>query len=80
MPLINNLKIDNIFKDKTKEEKAGIIDLIYRTVQVLKENLYWIKISAWDVGLMEPVKLWDEGQLSYMTGHGPCTERTHVLS
>ena len=34
-----------------------VTDLIYRTVQVLKENLYWIKISAQDAGLMEPVEL-----------------------
>ena len=40
MPLINNLEIRIIFKDKAKEEGAGVIDLIYRTVQVLKENLY----------------------------------------
>ena len=39
----------------------SVTDLIYRAVQVLRENLYWIKISAWDAGLMEPVKLWDEG-------------------
>ena len=40
MPLINNLKIKIIFKDKAKEEEAGVTDFIYRTVQVLKENLY----------------------------------------
>ena len=61
MPLINNLEIDNIFKDKAKEERAGVTDLIYRTVQVLRENLYWIRISVQDAGLMEPVELWDEG-------------------
>ena len=37
------------------------MDLIYRTVQVLKKNLYWIRISAQEAGLMEPVKLWDKG-------------------
>ena len=37
------------------------MDLINGIVQVLKEDLYWIKISAQDTGLMEPVKLWDEG-------------------
>ena len=46
MPLINNLEIRTIFKDKAKEEGVGVIDLIYRAVQVLKENLYWIRISA----------------------------------
>ena len=40
MPLINNLKIKTIFKDKAEEERVGVIDLIYRAVQVLRENLY----------------------------------------
>ena len=40
MPLINNLKIKIIFKNKAKEEGAGVIDLIYRAVQVLRKNLY----------------------------------------
>ena len=57
MPLINNLKIRIIFKDKTKEEGASVTDFIYRAVQVLKENLYWIKISTRNTGLIEPVKL-----------------------
>ena len=57
MSLINNLKIKIIFKDKAKEEGIGIIDFIYRTVQVLKENLYWIRISTQDIRLMEPVEL-----------------------
>ena len=61
MPLINNLEIRTIFKDKAKEEGAGVIDFIYRAVQVLRENLYWIRISAQEAGLMEPVELWDEG-------------------
>ena len=56
MPLINNLEIRTIFKDKAEEEGVGITDLIYRTVQVLRENLYWIRISALDMGLMEPVE------------------------
>ena len=56
------------------------MDFIYQAVQVLKENLYWIKISAQDTGLIEPVKLWDEGQLSHMTSHEPHTECTHVLT
>ena len=46
------------------------MDLIYRTVQVLREKLYWIRISAQEVGLMEPVKSWDKGQLNYITDHG----------
>ena len=57
MFLIDNLEIRIIFKDKAKEEGAGVMDLIYRAVQVLRENLYWIRISMQKAGLMEPVKL-----------------------
>ena len=57
MPLINNLKIKIIFKDKAKEEGVGVTDLIYKAVQVLRENLYWIKISAQNAGLIKLVKL-----------------------
>ena len=46
-----------IFKDKAREEGAGVTDLIYRAVQVLKENLYWIRISMQNTGLIELVKL-----------------------
>ena len=57
MPLINNLKIKIIFKDKTEEERAGVIDFIYKAVQVLKENLYWIRISAQNIGLIKLIEL-----------------------
>ena len=50
-----------IFKDKAEEEGAGVIDLIYLIVQVLREDLERLAVSTRDAGLMEPVKLWDEG-------------------
>ena len=56
MSLINNLEIRIIFKDETEEEGVGVTDLIYRTVQVLKKNLYWIRISTQNMGLMELVE------------------------
>ena len=37
-------------------EETDITDLINRIVQVLREDLYWVRISARDVGLMELVK------------------------
>ena len=40
IPLIKNLEIRIIFKDKAEEKEVGVTDLIYRTVQVLKKNLY----------------------------------------
>ena len=44
-PLINNLET-KFFKDKNKEEGVNITDLINRIVQVLKGDLYWVKISV----------------------------------
>ena len=38
------------------EEEIGVIDLINRIVQVLKGDLYWVKISAQEAGLIKPVK------------------------
>ena len=32
------------------------MDLINRIVQVLKKDLYWVRISTQDAELMEPVK------------------------
>ena len=49
------------FKDKEMEEGVGVTNFINRIVQVLKRDLYWFRISIQDIGLMEPVKLWDKG-------------------
>ena len=43
------------------EKEVGVTDFINRIVQVLKENLYWIKISVQDTGLIKLVELWDKG-------------------
>ena len=56
-PLIKDLEIGIIFKDKAKEERVGVIDLINRIVQILREDLYWIRISTQNAELMEPVEL-----------------------
>ena len=56
-PLINNLEIRIIFKDKAREEGMGITDFIYRLVQVLREDLKRLAVSIQDTGLIEPVKL-----------------------
>ena len=56
-PLINNLEIRIIFKDKAKEEGVGVTDFIYWIVQVLKEDLERLTVSTQNTGLMEPVKL-----------------------
>ena len=56
-PLINNLEINNLFRDKNREEGVGITDFINKIVYILKGDLYWVKISIQKVGLMEPVEL-----------------------
>ena len=56
-PLIKDLEIGIIFKDKAKEEKIGVTDFIYWIVQVFKEDLEKLAVSAQDIGLVEPVKL-----------------------
>ena len=45
------------FKNKKIEEEVGITNLINRIVQVLKEDLYQVKINTQDAKLMKPVKL-----------------------
>ena len=37
---INNLKIEELFKNKSKAKGVDITDFISRIVQVLKEDLY----------------------------------------
>ena len=39
------------------EEGIGITDLINRIVQVLKGDLYWVKISTQNIELIKLVKL-----------------------
>ena len=39
------------------EEGVDIINLINRIVQVLKRDLYWVKISTRDAELIKPVEL-----------------------
>ena len=57
--------VDYIYIENTKAEETTIVDiitinhitdLINRIVQVLKRDLYWVKISAQDTGLIELVK------------------------
>ena len=57
MPFINNLKIKELFKNKNKKEKVGITDFISKIVQVLKKDLYQVRISTQRIELMELVKL-----------------------
>ena len=70
--------LQNIRSLEIMTNKYSVTDLIYRTVQVLRENLYWIRISTRKAGLMEPVKLQNEGQPSHMGSHEPHTEYTRV--
>ena len=60
-PLINNLEIDNIFKDKTKEEGVGVTDLINRIVLILKRDLEQFQTSIRDTGLLNQEDLGNKG-------------------
>ena len=44
------------FKDKEIEKGVGVIDLINRIIQVLKGDLYWVKISTQNAELIKLVK------------------------
>ena len=39
------------------EKEIGVTDLINRIVQVLRGDLYWVKISAQNTELIKPVEL-----------------------
>ena len=39
------------------EEGVGVTNLINRIVQVLKRDLYWVRISIQNMELIKPVKL-----------------------
>ena len=43
------------------EKGVGIINFINRIVQVLKRDLYQVRISVQNAELIELVKLWDKG-------------------
>ena len=45
------------FKNEEIEEGVDITDLINKIVQVLREDLYQVKISIQDIGLIELVEL-----------------------
>jgi len=59
IPWINDLEINNVFKDEDKKEGVGVTDFIKGLVKIL-----WLEIEElWDatreaLALVEP---WDEG-------------------
>ena len=50
-----------VCNSKWPEDLACVTDLINRIVQILRQDLRQLRISAQDAELMEPVELWDEG-------------------
>ena len=50
IPLIDNLEIKSIFKDKAKEGGDSIIDLVMQVCQLLRRELQEL------VNIIEPVK------------------------
>jgi len=54
-PLINNLEIIKVFKDKGEKEKASVIDLIKQMSQLLRAKLKELVDMA--QAIIEPIKL-----------------------
>ena len=48
------------------EKGVGVIDFINRIVQILKRDLYQVKINTQDMELIKLIKLQNKGQLSYV--------------
>ena len=68
-PLVNNLEIEELFKDENKEKGVGVINLINQLVQVLKRELVQLRDSIQElkkVGELDLVELQDKGQPSYI--------------
>ena len=56
-PFSLSLSLKNsVFKYLESKNRYSITDFINRIVQVLKKDLYWVKISTQNAELMEPVK------------------------
>ena len=47
--------------DISRNLRFSVTDLINRIVQVLRGDLYWVKISTRDTELIKLVEPWDEG-------------------
>ena len=45
-PLINNLEIKELFEDKNKKKKVGVINLINQLIQVLRKELAQLRDSV----------------------------------
>ena len=59
IPQIDDLRIEDVFKDKNKKERVGVINFINGLVEILwleTEELRDIARQAF-----EPVKSWDKG-------------------
>ena len=46
-----------IFKDKAEKKGVGVIDFINRIVQVLRRDLYWVRINVQDAELIKLIEL-----------------------
>jgi len=58
VPLINNLKITEVFKDEGEEEEASIMDFIRGLSQLLRAELKELVDVAW--AIIEPIELCDK--------------------
>ena len=58
IPLINNLEITKVFKDKDGEEEVGVTDLIRQVSQLLRVELKELVDVIW--ATIKPVELCDK--------------------
>ena len=69
IPLVNNLEIEELFKDKKKKKETGVTNLINQLVQVLKKELVQLRDSIQKldkVKKLNSIELQNKGQLSYI--------------
>ena len=59
IPWIDDLEMENVFKDEDKEEGVGVIDLINGLVEILRLETEELRDAAQQA--FKPVKPWDKG-------------------
>ncbi len=61
VPQIDELKVEDVFKDEDEREGTGVIDLINRLVKVLRLETKELRDTIQQA--FKPVEPWDEGQV-----------------
>ena len=61
-PQINNLEIEDVFKDEDEKEGVGVTDLINGLIEILQLEAEGLQDTARQA--FGPVKPWDKGQVT----------------